>query len=734
MFSLSATRKLAVSVEPMDGAPGEALMGSDPDLDPVEVLHVKLSTQPSIPQLRDTHKWRKNNQNRSIVVAFEIGDKVFLFGPTEDRQPVEVSASTARRVLQAALDDTSTITARRNLVSFYDTLGSTELSGIKNRGLFASHHLKENLPQRSDWSSLQARGLELATKRKRSLIEALGFTVASEERNTLILRGSEKESRVVAVLLEDAENFDSPGGRFPSSPVSWGLSVAADHNVPWLIVLKKDQIRLHPGKDGVGVGQKGQAETFLELNLAQMDDSQLALLPLIFSSASLERDGEVQKILDDSTKYAVVLGARLRERVYESVVPSISIAVAKKLQEQGHTLDAAGLQRAYSITLRILFRLLFQAYAEDRGLLPAGRNEAYDANSLKTIAKRDMSFKPEDFGDAKSIWFDLVQVWDAIDEGNPRWQVPAYNGGLFGRDLERHPEGALIAGLELPDSVMGPALQALLIDDSTDGVRGLVDFRSLSVREFGTIYEGLLESSLSLADVDLTVDSSDIWVNAALGDKVLAHAGEPYFHSSSGERKATGSYFTPKAIVDHLVEQAIDPTLEHHLSKISGYIKAGDLGSAGREFFDYRVADIAMGSAHFLVAAVDRIESKMRAFLSDPKNLVPNVIDELGRLRAAATSSLGGEEAGDQIAISEIEDSSLLRRQIARRCIYGLDINPIAVELSRLAIWIHTFVPGLPMSSLEHNLVCANSLSGIASVEEALESLTRRQNNQPTFF
>jgi hypothetical protein len=416
--------------------------------------------------------------------------------------------------------------------------------------------------------------------------------------------------------------------------------------------------------------------------------------------------------------------------VYESVVPNISIAVAKKLQSQGLALDSEGLQKAYSISLRILFRLLFQAYAEDRGLLPAGRNEGYDANSLKAVAKRDMDANPEEFGEVVGLWHDLVQVWDAIDEGNPRWQVPAYNGGLFGRDPELHPEGALINGLDLPDSVVGPALQALLIDQTEDNVKGPVDFRSLSVREFGTIYEGLLESSLSLAEVNLTVDAKDAWVPAQEGDTVMAKAGEPYFHSASGERKATGSYFTPKFVVDHLVERAIDPTIDKHLEKIKVYLEAGDQATANREFFDFRVADLAMGSAHFLVAAVDRIEAKMRAFLSNPTNTVPGVIDEISRLRKAATEAL----RGDEIAIAEIEDPSLLRRQIARRCIYGIDINPMAVELARLAIWIHTFVPGLPMSTLNHNLVCANSLTGIGSIDEALDALIPNRNNQPTFF
>lgn len=727
MLNLSAASTLDVKLEPLAGRPAEAFLGKTLDVE-VTVVAQGLALSPA--DLREIWSHRSNRGSRTVVVVSVAGETSTLFGPATDRQPLTLKTQTAERLLQRFLDEPSILDASRELISFYDSHGTSELGGVKNKGLFASHHLRENLPQRRDWAELTKRGDSLAKLRHRELVSALGFEIDSEERNALVLKTGSAEKRVIAILLEDSEKFDASSARFPSSPVSWGLSIAADHNVPWLIVMRKDQIRLHPGKDGVGVGQKGQVETYFELNLAQVDEQNIALLPLIFSAASLADKGEVQKLLEESSKFAANLGARLRERVYEQVVPPISIAVAKKLQARGEALDSAGLQRAYSMTLKILFRLLFQAYAEDRGLLPAGRNEGYDANSLKELGKRHMNTPADEFGESASIWFDLVQVWDAIDVGNKSWNVPAYNGGLFGSDPEKHPEGAAIKYLELPDSVLGPALQGLLVDNTEDGVRGPVDFRSLSVREFGTIYEGLLESSLSLAEVDLTVDKSNAWVPAESGDEVLAKAGEPYFHSASGERKATGSYFTPKFVVDHLVQKAIDPTIDVHLEKIAALLRAGDTATAGREFFDFRVADLAMGSAHFLVAAVDRIEAKMRSFLAEPGNAVPTVTDELARLRKAATEALGG----DEIAIAEIEDFALLRRQIARRCVYGFDINYMAVELARLALWIHTFVPGLPMSTLDHNLVHGNSLTGIGSVDEALDALVPNRNNQPTLF
>ncbi len=294
--------------------------------------------------------------------------------------------------------------------------------------------------------------------------------------------------------------------------------------------------------------------------------------------------------------------------------------------------------------------------------------------------------------------------------------VPAYNGGLFGDDPQLQPDGALIAGLKLRNDVMGDVLTGLLVDETKEGTRGPVDFRSLDVRAFGTIYEGLLEAGLSVADVDLAVDATGSWRPAKEGEAVLTRAGQAYFHTQSGSRKATGSYFTKPFAVEHLLDRALDPTLDEHLARVGALLDAGDQAGAAHQFFDFRVADLAMGSGHFLVAAIGHIEAKFGAFLET--HPIPGVERELLDLRQAAGDALSrvGVEA-------EIDRSALLGRQIARRCIYGLDINDIAVELARLAIWVRTFVPGLPMSSLDHQLVCGDSLTGIGQVEEAVEAL-----------
>lgn len=385
----------------------------------------------------------------------------------------------------------------------------------------------------------------------------------------------------------------------------------------------------------------------------------------------------------------------------------------------------AVLDEAYHQAMIILFRMLFVAYAEDRELLPLGVNDAYTANALNTLASRMLDDPDKGFSETStSLWNDLTQIWDVIDTGDLEGMgVPAYNGGLFTQDKKKNPSGAATYKLRLTSSEIGPVIRGLMIDITADGIPGLVDFRSLDVREFGTIYEGLLESGLAIADTDLTVDSQDTFIPAKKGDEVVVEAGSVYFHSRSGSRKATGSYFTKPFAVQHLLDQALEPALDTHLDKIKSLLGKGANQTAAESLFDFRVADLSMGSAHFLVAAIDRIEARFSAFIAE--NPMPEVQDELHKLRTTAATQLGlsPEDSG-------IDDGVLLRRQIARRCIYGVDLNELAVELARLAMWIHTFVPGLPLSFLNHGLIHGNSLTGVGTIQEITDSIREAQERE----
>lgn len=708
-------------------------VGTDPEYGmPFEVL-AGLWTKSGAPTqeaLKAAHKKRLDRRAVPLAVfAYDKNGNAWLYGPSTDAGVIELTQSQGQRLLQSALNEPDASSARTLLLRGRDALAEHGDAGVLLQGLFSDQQILRGLPKEAGWQAACERGAKVLAGNHRDidLVRALGYQHKEIAGDALLLSLGGEPPRAVAILLRSSEAFDAAGARFSKSPIYHGLEIARRNNVPWLVVARGSEIRLYSTSPTVGVGRRGATQTYFGLDLALIDETKAAYLDLAFSAAALAPNGPVDQILNDSKTYVAALSSRLRDRVYEDVVSRLSVAVAAKLRESG-PLDVDRLALAYRLTLKILFRLLFQAYAEDIRVLPFQRNERYTAASLKQLA-RQMADEPKqaDSSASTSLFDGLLQVWRVIDHGDPDWGVPAYNGGLFGTNEVRQPDGAAIEKLALTNDILGPALRGLLVDVANDGTLGPVDFRSLDVRDFGTIYEGLLEAGLSIAEDNLADDENGGWRIASKSDTVLVEKSHPYFHTKSGDRKATGSYFTPSFVVEHLLERSLDPALDSHLSRISDLLsRQGDQVSAARAFFDFRVADLAMGSGHFLVAAINHIEQKFGSFLE--KNPIPGVEKELIELRDAAVKALA--EVG---VTAELDRSGLLSRQIAKRCVYGIDINEIAVELARLAIWVRTFVPGLPMSSLDHQLVWGNSLAGIGTIEEATAILAGGQEPQLNF-
>jgi hypothetical protein len=693
----------------------------------LEIAAVESPTRPSPPDIRTLWKRRQGGTPSPLllVVLYPSGaqHQAAICGPTGDPPTLvrDLDPANVERIAQAALAEPNRHAAVRFLVEVLGELES-ELPGLRNEGLLATHELRTGVPTRADWIEACERGRGFLTKRGRELVESLGFTVQQRDTMTWTLRvGENGTATAVAIFLDEKESYEGAGQRFDgNSPVSLALAKADADRLPFVVITRGSQIRLYAAaKRIVGVGRKGRTETFLEVHLALLPAESAGYLPLLFGAEALLPDGSFEEVLERSRNYATDLSKRLRERVYTDVVPSLATAIARRLAAT-KTLDEADLRFVYEQALFVLFRLVFIAYAEDKSLLPYATNDDYRQHALKTRAQRladrrnagDLAFDPN----ATDLWSEVKQIFRAVDQGNSEWGVPAYDGGLFSASPDVSPVGAAIDRLELSNEEFGPPLARLLVDIGEDAAFGAIDFRSLSVREFGTIYEGLLESSLSIAQSDLTLDKAGTYLPASEGDEVNVPAGQVYLHNQSGARKASGSYFTKEFAVEHLLDHALEPALDDHIARLTSLVESGNDAGAAEAFFDFRVADIAMGSGHFLINAVDHIEARLTSFLTE--HPLPAVNAELATLRKIALDRLGGAAEG-----AGIEQAALVRRQVARRCIYGVDVNIIAVELARLALWIHTFVPGLPLSFLDRTLVCGNSLTGIGSLDEAVEAV-----------
>jgi hypothetical protein len=464
-----------------------------------------------------------------------------------------------------------------------------------------------------------------------------------------------------ACIVADAKawhvSLDRPNrvhGRkeYPPEQMEWYLQRTGLH---WGILTNGRLWRLVPRVVPPG---KPRFQTFLQVDLPSILNSLNArrarkitgedlhdflIFYRFFSPTAFTRTIRRTALIDRATlgtsEYALGVSEDLKERVFEALRLSISGFLQRR--ENGLSRDS-DLEACRENGFILLYRLLFIMYAEDRSLLPYRINPTYTSNrSLARIRDEVASTLdrrgPQAFSDKDtSLWQDLLSLFDLVDSGHGRYGVPAYNGGLF--STEQHPF--------LLEKALSDRSVALVVDklsrslDPKHEHDGLfrVDYRDLAIRQLGSVYEGLLEMHPHRANETLVVIRStksgsfqEKFHSATMpipkgfrstGVTVPAH--EVYLENDNGERRATGSYYTPDHIVDHIVQNTLGPLCHDIESKIrqesldieerikvADSVEAARLGNQLREIqtsfskriLNLRVLDPAIGSGHFLVRA-----------------------------------------------------------------------------------------------------------------------------------
>lgn len=451
---------------------------------------------------------------------------------------------------------------------------------------------------------------------------------------------------------------------------------------------------------------------------------------LFFSPRAFEsRDGRlplVERALRGSSEFALSVGEDLKERVFEA----LRLCIEGFLTHRLNGLDPAGdLELCREQSFVLLYRLLFAMYAEDRALLPYRRNDLYTRN--RSLARHrdeiaamldriEQRREPDYPATQTAIWDDLVSLFDLIDRGHARYDVPAYNGGLF--DPDRHP---FLSQKVLPDRYLARVIDHLgRAEDPQHRDRGLfrVDYRDLAIQHLGSIYEGLLELRPHFATEPMVVIRERR--GARPGERIVPEServpagwepteiryelGRVYLQTDKGERRASGSYYTPDQIVRYIIEHTLGPLCREIAEKLSAEIADAEehhrrARGANRDAIaqqleklrgDYddrvlrlRVLDPAMGSGHFLVRACQYLAEEI------------------------ATNPYTAEPAADGLR----EEEPVLtywKRRVVESCIFGVDLNPMAVELAKLALWLETVAVDEPLTFLDHHLRPGNSLVG----------------------
>jgi type I restriction-modification system DNA methylase subunit len=492
----------------------------------------------------------------------------------------------------------------------------------------------------------------------------------------------------------------------------------------WGILTNGRLWRLYSSKSHLPLGNYYQVDLVQLLEEAPVEIFKYFYV-LFRKQALLQVEGKalLDHILEGSEEYAVELEADIKERAYD-VVELLCRGFAADFAHE--RLSDAALKDIYDNSLTLLYRLLFVFYAEARELLPLTTNASYRENySLRKLTHDiDEIFKKsyELSTSSTQYYHSISSLFHLINNGDPKLGVPEYNGGLF--DPLEHP---FLEKQAIPDAYLVRAIHQLArMTDKKLRREVAVDYNTLSERHLGSIYEGLLEFKPMIASHDLVVIKGEgstkyAPANKHPGKKAAYTKDELYLANDKGERKVSGSYYTPEYIVNYIVENTLDPLVEEAHEKVKTLRPEVDRAIAKWQtlkeqkqnleptekyerkiaeeserllepYLALKVLDPAMGSGHFLARATDFLAE---AIATDPDIKSP-------------------------LELSEESELTYYRRHIVESCIYGVDLNPLAVELAKLTLWLTTMAKSKPLSFLNHHLKVGNSLIGarVADLDE----------------
>ncbi|WP_255171351.1 Eco57I restriction-modification methylase domain-containing protein [Natrononativus amylolyticus] len=641
----------------------------------------------------------------------------------------------------------------------------TALTYRTNRDLFSNYYLNEHLPETEAWHEISEDELQdaydeinelfereksTAPKRNESQLEEkfirpmfrkLGVPFEVEESTSRTQRRPDYGFFESEKAAQNAFTRREEGGDFYEDAVAvadakrWGRPLdtrgSGEHErdfenpsyqihvylqetpAQWAVLTDGKKWRLYYGPTS------HRLDSYYEIDLATVlekgDLQDFKYFYLFFRHEAFLEDASGDCFLDDvygeSNVFAQELGEDLQDNIYEA----IQTLAEGYLEYPENDLDEAALELIHDSSLIYLYRLIFVLYAEAEGrdLLDTNNEiyeQSYSLNSLKQeVAEELDSADPKYQSWQNAIGAQLDGLFKLVDQGSeargiPKGDlyIPAYNGGLFRTDPDDddRPEARFLATHNVGDAYLARVIE-LLTRSQNDGGKIFVDYSSLDVRHLGSIYEGLLEYQLNIAHEPLALENGE-YVIPDEDDEIVVEEGEVYLTTGSGERKSTGSYYTPEYIVEYIVENTLGPLVDDIRERLVGqsaFDEGGFAAEFAEEVFELKILDPAMGSGHFLTGAVDY--------------LAREIIDA----QEKQVAQQGVE------TVDKDRDINWARRQVAQRCIYGVDLNPLAVELAKVSLWLRTLAAEQPLAFLDHHLKAGNSLVGsdIEEIEE-LES------------
>ncbi|WP_035736236.1 Eco57I restriction-modification methylase domain-containing protein [Glycomyces arizonensis] len=432
----------------------------------------------------------------------------------------------------------------------------------------------------------------------------------------------------------------------------------------WGIVTNGRQVRLL--RDSTAIA----GTAYVEFDLETIFDNELVnefilLYRLLHVSRFAVDDGAPPSAcwLEKWRTTAIQAGVRALDQMKTGVRDAITLLGTGYLSHpaNGHLIGSLDSEQFHRALLRLTYRLLFLFVAEDKELLhPYDADEKakeryrkyYSSARLRAHARRRRGTTHGD------LYQGLKLVLDALgsEEGQPKLALPGL-GGIF----DHTETDEILDGLRLSNEYLLRAVRALsVVRDRKTRRNRVIDYRHLDAEELGSVYESLLELVPKYSVAERRFELVEL---------------------AGNQRKTTGSYYTPSNLIERLLDTTIDPVIDAAVKRGEERGGAEPAQAIEKELLGLTVCDPACGSGHFLVAAARRIAKRLAAVREQNPEPTPKAV------KAAL-------------------------REVVGKCIYGVDINPMAVELAKVALWMEALEPGKALGFLDAHVKCGNSLIG----------------------
>ncbi|WP_420025276.1 Eco57I restriction-modification methylase domain-containing protein (plasmid) [Borreliella yangtzensis] len=393
-----------------------------------------------------------------------------------------------------------------------------------------------------------------------------------------------------------------------------------------------------------------------------------------------------------------IIQKTLKEILYENPDDSIIFKIAKNIYDKEFKVSDKEITQHVLATIleeSIIFilRIFFIAYIEDNDIF----KKILEENKLYRSSISFRYFFYDENAKKKLSYKKIITIFNLLDKGSDAIKFPIFNGGLFSEDKVKYLNNESLLSISELEEIL---VKILFFEEKNIKDKKFVEYSKLDSKSFGELYETLLEYDLRIADttVHRIVDEDGIYLirteeelkNKKISKIATYYKDNIYLTSRSLDRKKSGAYYTPEDLADFMVASSIEEQLKT------------------KSPLDIKIIDNSCGSGHFLIFCLDYLTEKVWYELDK----FEDVKKELNREYITILKESEEYDVGESIS-----KELVLKRLLLKKCIYGVDINPISVEITMLSLWINTFIFGTPLSFIEHHIKAGNALIGYTKNE-----------------